>query len=178
MNILIPGLYNSNSEHWQSLWEKEYPNDFYRINQNNWETPNCADWIQQIDEELKQFDLTEVILIGHSIGCIAIANWSQQYKHIVKGALLVAPADTERPDFPASVTEFNPIAHRPFPFPSLVVTSTNDPYIDTERAMFLTRKWGSEFVAIYNAGHINDQSGYGNWPFGLELIEKVKSLSE
>ena len=36
----IPGLRNSNEYHWQTAWEKKYPDQFIRVQQDNWEEPN------------------------------------------------------------------------------------------------------------------------------------------
>jgi predicted alpha/beta hydrolase family esterase len=45
--LTVPGLYNSGPQHWQTHWEKEF--GFFRIEQQNWETPVCSDWLQTID---------------------------------------------------------------------------------------------------------------------------------
>jgi len=42
--LTVPGLWNSNQDHWQSLWEAEEPT-WKRIQQADWETPLCADWV-------------------------------------------------------------------------------------------------------------------------------------
>ena len=41
----VPGLYNSGPQHWQTHWENEY--GFIRIEQKEWETPVCSDWLQK-----------------------------------------------------------------------------------------------------------------------------------
>jgi len=33
------------------------------------------------------------------------------------------------------------------------------------------RSWGSEFVRLTEAGHINVESGHGDWPLGLALLQ-------
>jgi predicted alpha/beta hydrolase family esterase len=40
-----------------------------------------------------------------------------------------------------------------------------------ERARQFAEVWGSEFVNIGAAGHINTASGYGEWPEGLALLQ-------
>ncbi|QIL39562.1 serine hydrolase family protein [Pedobacter sp. HDW13] len=89
--FIIPGLGNSGPNHWQTHFEK-LGDHFTRINQQEWDAPSSLDWIETIDKALEDYDLSTVVLIGHSLGCTAIANWAKRYQKHVKGALLVAPA--------------------------------------------------------------------------------------
>jgi hypothetical protein len=59
------------------------------------------------------------------------------------------------------------------PFPSVVVASSNDLFVTVARAQAFARAWGSEFVMIRDAGHINTASGLGDWPEGLALLHKL-----
>jgi hypothetical protein len=59
------------------------------------------------------------------------------------------------------------------PFPTIVVASRNDPTVSFNRARFLAESWGSEFIDLGAAGHINEKSGYGLWPEGHELVERL-----
>ncbi len=93
MKINIPGLHNSDNNHWQTHFERLMPNEFLRVSQKNWDEPDCETWIDTIEKELSGFNHAELILIGHSIGCIAILKWYEKYKQLIKGALLVAPSD-------------------------------------------------------------------------------------
>ncbi|MBB6611677.1 serine hydrolase family protein [Pontibacter sp. Tf4] len=173
MHINIPGLRNSGPDHWQSLWEAAYPEQFYRINQHNWDQPDCALWTARIEQELQQFDLSEVVLVGHSVGCAAIVNWHQRFGKRVKAALLVAPSDVDNPDYPSYITGFSPLPLQNLPFPTIVVASTNDHVVNYSRAKHFANCWGSELVTIENAGHIEPKSGYGPWDQGLELIAQL-----
>jgi predicted alpha/beta hydrolase family esterase len=56
------------------------------------------------------------------------------------------------------------------PFPSIVVASNNDPFLTTTRAREMARLWGSRFVDAGPAGHINGDSGVGDWPEGKRLL--------
>ncbi|HSU93561.1 MAG TPA: alpha/beta hydrolase, partial [Gemmatimonadaceae bacterium] len=64
------------------------------------------------------------------------------------------------------------------PFPSIVVASTNDEYVTIERARFFANAWGSSFVNIGEAGHINSASDLGNWPRGRELLAELVGTSD
>ena len=175
MYFNIPGLRNSGDEHWQTLWEKQYPNDFIRINQDNWEQPNCEDWVNRVEEVLSQHDLENAILIGHSVGCATIVNWYRKFHHKIKGALLVAPSDVERGDYPTYITGFIPLHLEQLPFPTVVVASTNDHVVDYERAEYFADIWGSEFVTIDDGGHLEKSIGTNNWESGISLLQKIQN---
>ncbi len=171
--IIIPGLGNSGPDHWQTHFEKS-GNNFYRINQSEWDAPVCSEWLRTINEELSKFELSNVILIGHSLGCATIAHWAKQYGQKVKGAMLVAPSDLESPAYNFPANGFEPIPLVKFNFNTIVVASTNDPWVSYCRAKYFAECWGSEFINIGDAGHINTASGYGEWEEGLSILQKLK----
>ena len=51
-----------------------------------------------------------------------------------------------------------------------MVASANDPWSNLEKAEFYADKWGSKFVNIGEAGHINDVSGHYEWKEGLKIL--------
>ena len=170
--LIVPGLGKSGPEHWQTYFEESGP-QFHRIQQEEWDAPDCADWIRQIEENVKRFDPKEVVLIGHSLGCTAIAHWAKRFGKTVKGAMLVAPSDIENPVYTFPATGFSPIPLEQISFPTLVVASTDDPWVSMERAALFASSWGSEFVSIGPAGHINVASGHTAWDEGLELLKRL-----
>ena len=169
--LIVPGLGNSGPQHWQSLWEKQY--SFTRIDQKEWDTPVCSDWIENINNEVKKHDYANVILVGHSLACSTIAYWAQKFNLAIKGALLVAPSDTEAESYPAGTSGFEPVPLFKLPFKSMVVVSANDYYVTIERAQLFADSWGSELVNVGNAGHINVSSGFGEWNYGLKLLKQM-----
>lgn len=170
--FIVPGLGSSGEAHWQTFFEKSGDN-FQRIEQQEWDSPNCADWIITIEKAISAFDPATVVLIGHSLGCTAIAYWAHEYKKIIKGAFLVAPSDIESPRYTFTATGFTPIPLNRLPFKSIVVASSNDPWVSLERAEYFAENWGSEFINIGNAGHINAEAGFGEWQEGLAILKTL-----
>ena len=166
----IPGLRNSGQNHWQTIWEKKYPNNFVRIEQDNWEQPDCEKWINRLEETLSKTNMKEVILIGHSVGCATIVNWFGRFRHQIKGALLVAPSDVERGDYPNYISGFIPFYLEPLPFKTIVIASTNDHVVDFERAEYFADIWGSNFISIENGGHL-ERSINGDWEEGFNILK-------
>lgn len=171
--LIVPGLGNSGPLHWQTFWENGAPDKFRRIIQTEWDTPRRDDWIAKIEGEVRKSDVDNVILLAHSLGCTAVAHWARVYGTKIKGAFLVAPSDCEAASYTFDTEGFAPIPLDPLPFRSIVVASTNDEYVSFERAKFFADAWGSEFVGIGDAGHINANSGHGEWPEGLELLKSL-----
>ena len=165
--ILVPGLGDSGPDHWQTRWGRDHP-PFRRVRQRNWHQPQVGEWVEALDREIRRAP-SPAILVGHSLGCITIAEWAQRHWSDIRGALLVAPADTDRRPFFAGV----PL--RPLPFPSILVASDNDPHLELERARLFARHWGSRLVNLGRVGHINVESGFGPWPEGEILLAELRA---
>src|SRR5437762_2321820 len=171
--FIIPGLGNSGPEHWQTWFENSADN-FQRIQQQEWETPDCTDWITTIDKAISVVDPSTVVLIGHSLGCPTIVHWAIRYNKKIKGALLVSPSDVEAPAYKKfTTTGFGPMPLEAINFKTIVVASENDEWVTLERAKFFAASWGSEFINMGPAGHINVASGYGPWQQGLKILQSI-----
>jgi prephenate dehydrogenase len=172
--LVLPGWQNSGPRHWQTLWEQQSP-IFLRVQQRDWDFPHRDWWLERITAEVKQAP-APIVFAAHSLGCIALAHWCKAQPGEVgkiKGALLVAPADVDSMDSPKQLKDFSPVPHELLPFPSIVVASRNDPYLKPERAREFARSWGSRFVDIGAAGHVNGESGLGDWPEGKRLLRHL-----
>jgi predicted alpha/beta hydrolase family esterase len=169
--LTAPGLSSSGPLHWQTLWERSIPGTL-RIEQDNWDAPECKQWVAQIEKAVAKAG-PEVVIAAHSLGCIALVHWAQQTRLTITGALLVAPADAERPGFPAVAVGFAPIPLLKLPFESIIVASTNDEYCSLERAVFFAHHWGSRFVNAGAKGHINATSQLGEWSEGKDLLKEL-----
>jgi predicted alpha/beta hydrolase family esterase len=176
--LILPGLFNSGPKHWQSLWHEKHP-EYHRIKQENWEAPRCDDWVRTLADAIRKIG-SPVILAGHSSACALVGYYAAQYGDgdgRVAAAFLVGPSDTEGPSYPAGPTGFAPMPLQKLPFKSVVVTSTDDPYVTLERAKFFASSWGSRLITLENAGHINAASGYGPWPEGLKWLEELQKTA-
>jgi predicted alpha/beta hydrolase family esterase len=91
----------------------------------------------------------------------------------VKAAFLVAPGDTEREALRGVLPSWSPIAMQALPFRSVLVGSRDDPYCGFERAQAMAQAWGSRFIDLGEAGHINAETGLGDWPEGLQIFHAL-----
>jgi predicted alpha/beta hydrolase family esterase len=178
--LIVPGWQGSSDDHWQTHWQNSLPNSS-RVEQADWLKPRREDWVGELQRAIAA-DSTPVILIAHSLGCITVAHWAElapkQSLHQVLGALLVAPADVERPNCPPALRNFAPIPTHLLPFPTQVVSSDNDSAVGTQRALELALGWGAEVGIVSGAGHINVKSGHQRWEQGFAYLYRLQSRIE
>lgn len=170
--LVLPGWHGSGPAHWQSHWERLH--GYQRVQQHDWQRPLRGDWTARLEEVVLDSN-APVVLVAHSLGCILAAWWAahSHHTHRVKAALLVAPADVEREDLRPLLPGWTPIARQPLPFPSVVVASRDDPYCRLERAHALAAHWGARLVDAGAGGHLNAESGLGDWPEGHALLHTL-----
>ncbi len=170
--LLLPGWQGSGPGHWQTEWESLHGDQ--RVQQHDWMRPLRGDWSARLEEVVADAP-GEVVLAAHSLGCILTAWWAAHTRHAhkVRGALLVAPGDVERPDLSAQIRGWAPIARQVLPFPAVLVGSRDDPYCSFERAQTLAQDWGARFVDLGHSGHINADTGLGAWPQGRALLHSL-----
>jgi uncharacterized protein len=174
--IIVPGFGGSDSSHWQSQWEK---NDLSmkRFQPSSWDNPELSDWIDALELAVSQTS-TPPVLIAHSLGCLLVASWRHVSARPVLGAFLVAVPDPATPGFAEMTPSFCDVPTAPLRFPSLIISSTDDPFDTQNYARTKAEQWGSDHHSIGNAGHINGQSGLGAWAVGRELLEAFVAKTE
>jgi len=175
--LILPGWQNSGDAHWQSRWEALY--GYQRVQQHDWLRPLRGDWMAQLEEAVLAAP-TPVVLVAHSLGCMLTAAWAQHSNntHKVQAAFLVAPGDPEREELRAALKSWWPVVMDKLPFAAELLGSQNDPYCDFARAQEFAAAWGAEFVDYGAAGHINADTGLGDWPDGQARLHALIARGE
>ncbi|HLK91726.1 MAG TPA: alpha/beta fold hydrolase [Polyangia bacterium] len=169
--MIVPGLGGSGPAHWQTRWEALYP-AHVRVEQRDWDHPRRAEWLAALASAVAG---GPVVLVAHSLGCALVAHAAAEpWSAAVAAALLVAPADVDSPAHtPPETRDFAPLPLAPLPFPATVVASQDDPYVTLARARSLARAWGAALVDAGPRGHLNADSGLGDWPEGRRHLEAL-----
>jgi uncharacterized protein len=168
--LILPGIGSSGPQHWQTLWELRH-SQWQRVNLGNWDSPVCEDWIRALDVAVEAC-LSPPVLVAHSLACLLVAHWAHRSARVPKGAFLVAVPDPKSINFPATARGFVPTPMTSLAFRSLLVASSNDPLGSQAYARHCAMAWGSAFVDIGQAGHINADSGHGKWDEGYALLQR------
>lgn len=171
--LIVPGLGDSGPGHWQTLWAESGPS-YRRVVQQDFDRPARAAWIAGLAAGLRSRP-GPTVLVGHSLGCVAIAAWAASATAgelaRVRGALLVAPADDD------VLGLLGGVSLAPLPFAATVVASSDDPYCRLARARGFADAWGADFVDHGPSGHLNVAAGFGAWPRGERLLAALVARS-
>lgn len=166
---IVPGIGDSDGDHWQSLWERAHP-DATRLAPASFDDPEIEDWATALSALVTAPERT--VIVCHSLGCRAVAEYVARGGTAL-AAFVVAPPDPERDAPPAPVLEYLGRSIVPAPFPVTVVASTDDPYGSFASAEAFAAALGAELVSVGARGHINAGSGLGDWPEGRELLAQL-----
>ncbi|CAB1370910.1 RBBP9/YdeN family alpha/beta hydrolase [Denitratisoma oestradiolicum] len=163
--LIVPGLHGSGPDHWQTWWQRQDPTAS-RVEQGDWETPDLHQWASKVGQAIDQ-SRAPVWIVAHSFGCLAARVATEARPERVAGLLLVAPADPDR----FGISDLVP--RNRLSCPSILVASSNDPWMRLMRAAYWAKRWNSRLVSAGNAGHINAESGFGPWPQGQDLFRQL-----
>ena len=169
--LIVPGYRGSGPDHWQTFLERRLA-VASRVQMPSWTEPRREEWVDALEQAIASCARPPV-LVAHSLGCIAVAHWAAGTRRPVEAALLVAPCDVERPALPGSLREFAPLPRAKLHFPSWILASTDDPYLDVGRARDLAHDWGARLNVLGARGHINVASGFGPWFEGEALLAEL-----
>ena len=174
--LLLHGWGGSDNPHWQAWLGSEIVKDYGTVSfplLDNPHFPSKNRWVKQFKKLLDEFQPDVVI-------CHSLANtvWfhlcNEGEIQSVKRLLLVAPPrlDLEL----ATIATFFPVSppKNLFAQEVMLVTSDNDPYMTPSEAHTLQKDLDVKMKVLHNAGHINEDGGFGEWPWVLEWLKAKK----
>jgi predicted alpha/beta hydrolase family esterase len=139
--------------------------------------PKVEDWVSAIGLEVGSRG-EDCILVGHSLGCIAILRYLEKTKKKVAGAVLVA-------GFASGLGEEFDIL-RGFLEPQLdfakvreicprmtAIFSDNDPYVPLEQAKIFEEKLRAKTVVLHARGHFSSSDGAVDLPEALREVQII-----
>jgi len=160
--VIVPGLRGSGAAHWQS-WLQGQVAGSVRIEQDDWDEPDLERWSDRVADTLEALGPGPHVIAAHSFGCLATVRATLRRPSLdVAQLLLVAPAD------PARFDAAHALPQGRLGLPSCIVASDTDPWMSAPRAGEWASRWGSGWINLGDAGHINVDSGYGPFPLARE----------
>jgi len=173
--LIVHGWGGSDYPHWQSYLASEIAKDYgyvYFLKFSDVENPTFNEWSKELLDALDEFNPD--IVVCHSLAntlWFQLANQNKLKK--VQSLFLIAPPSMHCPI--EELSEFFPCETPTKLYANnvLLVGSTNDPYMDESEFLRLQAELGVEMELIKNAGHINSDSGYGQWEWIVQEVKKI-----
>ena len=173
--LVLHGLGGSDFPHWQSWLASELSKEygcvsFLRL--SDFDFPKKDVWKEEVIKELQEFKPTIVI-------CHSLANllWfhlcNEENITDVEKLFLVAPPSLKNEI--EEVKSFFPVdaPKNLHAKEALLVCSTDDPYMSLDEAKSLQKELNIEMKTLQDAGHINADSGFGEWMWILNKIKEI-----
>jgi len=177
--LIVHGWGGSDYPHWQSWLAGELAKDYgcvYFLKFSDVDNPIKDKWNKEFLDALKDFNPD--IVVCHSLAntlWFHLAN-EQKLKKVQKLFLVAPPSMTCHIE---ELSEFFPceIPSELYTDDTLLIGSTNDPYMDEGELLRLQAELGVDIKLLENAGHINADSGFGEWDFILEEVKKASTVN-
>ena len=169
--LILHGWGGSDAPHWQAELATEVAKNYGTVSfplLDNCHFPSRNRWLKQVKAILEDFKPDTVV-------CHSLANtlwfWlCQEDIETVERLFMVSPPSlhttekTIKTFFPCEVPD--DIHAKEVHF----IVSDNDPWVELEEAEHIASQVGANYTIIHNAGHINEDSGYGKWEFIEKLV--------
>ena len=170
--LIVPGLDGSPAPHWQDWWARTDP-DAMIVDLPDPRRPVREAWEAALAVMILRHPNS--ILVGHSLGSVLIAQMLDRWSGLrVRGAVLVAPADPlAESEASQRIRRFGPLPARALEVPAVLVASRNDPWMSFDRSRDLACDLGADLIDLGHAGHINVASGFGPWPGGKVIRDRM-----
>ncbi len=163
--LILHGWQGSKEGHWQRHLQKQLEEDNFEVafpdlpDMNN---PNLTDWMYHLDFHIQTF--IPDIIVCHSLANILWFHYVNEgkMKYELDKLMLVSPVSPL-----CKIKEIS--SFFPYSVPTnlktknkIMASSDNDPYINIQELHELSNKLAIGLKILEGAGHINEQSGYGN----------------
>jgi predicted alpha/beta hydrolase family esterase len=168
--LILHGWGGSDAPHWQAELAAQIAKKYGTVSfplLDNCHFPSKNRWLKQVKALLEEFKPDTVV-------CHSLANtlwfWLCQEEIVtVQRLFMVSPPSLKTTE--ETIKTFFP-CEMPKDIHAKEVhmlVSDTDPWVKVDAAKNIAEQYNMSLTIIKNAGHINDDSGYGKWP----LIEKL-----
>lgn len=137
------------------------------------ENPTPDAWLSTLQQQV-QID-EQTVVVGHSLGCIALLNFLSRNYEKPAGAVFVSGFYQPLDNIPELTPFTNVYAVSPplMPFKSYVIAALDDEIVVHQRSDELAQHLKADYIRLPQGGHFLDREGYTEFPLVLELVEKL-----
>jgi predicted alpha/beta hydrolase family esterase len=141
--------------------------------------PKLEEWLGSARKNVSRFEPKDGwVLVGHSLGCPTILRMLERLGEGERADAVILVAgfakDLGIPQVKGFIDkDFNWEKIKSKAKRFIVINSDDDPYIPLSEGERLAKLLGAELIVEHGAGHINEGSGFTEYPKLLEFIRKL-----
>ncbi len=140
--------------------------------------PNRSEWLQSIRNVLKDVDLSQLVIVGHSLGVPAALDFIEQSPSPINTLISISGFSdnygSEYNDYFMKLKTVDFKKVRDHLKKSIVIYSDSDPYVPQKSLQLLAKDLNVEPLIIKNGGHFNSETEYKySFPLLLKLISEL-----
>jgi len=169
--LILHGWGGSDAPHWQAELASEIAKNYGTVSfplLDNCHFPSKNRWVKQVKQILAEFKPDTVV-------CHSLANtlwfWlCEEEMETVQRLFMVSPPSLGTTE--ATIKTFFPceIPKKLYAKEVQMIVSDTDPWVKMEEAKKIAAHYDIPLTVIQDAGHINDDSGYGKWALIENLV--------
>lgn len=181
MNILIlHGIEGHAGVHWQGWLKNELEkknHTVYMPDLPESDHPKRFDWLHTVKDVTKDIPLSDLIIVGHSLGVVSALDFIEQAEHIIHALVSVSGFCD---NYGSSLNDYFMIekdirfseVHKHVS-KSHVLFGDNDPYVPQETLSSLAQWLEVNPEIVKEGGHLNTDAGFSTFPRLLEIVENL-----
>lgn len=173
--LILHGWGGSDAPHWQAKLAAKIAENYGTVSfplLDNCHFPSKNRWLKQVKKILEEFKPETVVC--HSLATTLWFWLCQEERVEVKRLFLVSPPSLTSNE--ATIKTFFPcqLPHSVYAQEVHLIVSDNDPWITEKEAQEMANTLNATYTVIENAGHINADSGHGQWDHIENLVIEAK----
>lgn len=182
--IIIHGYHGSQYSNWYPWFKNEIEmenlGEFIPVSLPNPSNPNVQEWMEIIKNLFSKYESSDLYVIGHSLGCIALIDALSEFKIKVKAIFLVSGFCQKIESLP-ELDSFSDI-DLDWKFLQTIenkfcITAFDDTIIDYQESLYLARKLKGNCLILNQGGHFIVDVNVTSVEEFPELMEIIKSIN-
>lgn len=177
--LILHGIGGYAGIHWQKWLHDRLQKDGYQVLMP--ELPDAAhpdrkNWLKTVQATLVGINLSQLIIVGHSLGVTTALDFVEQGNVPVGGLIAVAGFAS---DYGADLNSYF-LSEKTIDFKkvrknldwSIVIYGDDDPYVPQAALRYVADSLDARPIVITSGGHLNAEAGYTEFPKLLTILKK------
>ena len=178
--LILHGIEGCAGKHWQQwLHDKLIAKSHMVImpSLSKADRPNRLIWLKEIKKAVGNSELTDLVIVGHSLGVPASLDFIEQADKQIKALISVSGfsedygAEMNSYFMKKGTIDFKKVNEKLSK--AFVVFGDDDPYVPQSQLKLLAKKLAVRPKIIKDGGHLNTDSGYVTFPWLFRIIESL-----